>query len=207
MAVNSIGSSFIMSTQKPKEFNTNLDKDAFLNLLVTQLRNQNPLQPMDDKEFIGQMAQFSSLEQAQQTAKTMQVNSANNMVNKIVKATYQNPDTHESTEITGPVSKVKVDKENIYLTVNGKDVPLDNVKEVTDMVSPLDQLQVINQNFRIASSYNLIGKQVKANYVDPSTKTTAQVEGTVEKVRLDNSKIYLTVSGKEILLEDVNEVK
>lgn len=42
-----------------------LDKDAFLRLLVTQLSNQDPLNPMEDKEFIAQMAQFSTLEQMQ----------------------------------------------------------------------------------------------------------------------------------------------
>ncbi|MBZ4684481.1 MAG: flagellar hook capping protein [Desulfomicrobiaceae bacterium] len=40
-----------------------LDKDAFLRLLVTQLQHQDPLNPMDDKQFIAQLAQFSSLEQ------------------------------------------------------------------------------------------------------------------------------------------------
>ncbi len=40
-----------------------LDKLDFLNLLVTQLQHQDPLDPMDDKEFVAQLAQFSSLEQ------------------------------------------------------------------------------------------------------------------------------------------------
>ncbi|EPD49616.1 hypothetical protein HMPREF1210_03063 [Paenisporosarcina sp. HGH0030] len=40
-----------------------LGKDAFMQILVTQMKNQNPLEPMKDTEFIGQMAQFSSLEQ------------------------------------------------------------------------------------------------------------------------------------------------
>ncbi|MTI57300.1 flagellar hook capping FlgD N-terminal domain-containing protein [Geosporobacter ferrireducens] len=47
-----------------------LDKDAFLQLLVTQLRYQDPLNPMDDKEFVAQMAQFSALEQMQNLNKT-----------------------------------------------------------------------------------------------------------------------------------------
>lgn len=42
-----------------------LDKDAFLRLLTTQLGNQDPLNPTEDREFIAQMAQFSSLEQMQ----------------------------------------------------------------------------------------------------------------------------------------------
>jgi flagellar basal-body rod modification protein FlgD len=42
-----------------------MGKDAFLNLLVTQMQNQNPLQPQADGEFLAQLAQFSSLEQLQ----------------------------------------------------------------------------------------------------------------------------------------------
>lgn len=40
-----------------------LDQDAFLQILMTQLQNQDPMDPMDDKEFVAQMAQFSSMEQ------------------------------------------------------------------------------------------------------------------------------------------------
>lgn len=48
-----------------------LGKDAFLSLLVTQLQNQDPMQPQDNGEFIAQLAQFSSLEQLQQMNKTL----------------------------------------------------------------------------------------------------------------------------------------
>ncbi len=42
-----------------------LGKDAFMNLLVTQMQHQNPLEPQADGAFLAQLAQFSSLEQLQ----------------------------------------------------------------------------------------------------------------------------------------------
>lgn len=43
--------------------NSDLDKDAFLQLMITQLQYQDPLDPVDDTEYIAQLAQFTSLEQ------------------------------------------------------------------------------------------------------------------------------------------------
>lgn len=49
-----------------------LDKDAFLRLLTTQLSHQDPLNPMEDREFIAQLAQFSALEQMQNLNENVQ---------------------------------------------------------------------------------------------------------------------------------------
>jgi flagellar basal-body rod modification protein FlgD len=46
-----------------------LGREAFLNLLVTQLQHQNPLEPQADGEFLAQLAQFSSLESLQEIKK------------------------------------------------------------------------------------------------------------------------------------------
>lgn len=54
----------------PKATN-NYDKDMFLKLLMAQLGNQDPMSPMEDREFISQMAQFSSLEQMQTISKQL----------------------------------------------------------------------------------------------------------------------------------------
>ncbi len=60
-------------TQKQREGgNDILGKDDFLKILMTQLQNQDPMNPMQDKDFIAQMATFSSLEQMTNMTKTME---------------------------------------------------------------------------------------------------------------------------------------
>jgi|SRR4051794_13956007 flagellar basal-body rod modification protein FlgD len=54
----------VNTTKKPGD----IGKDDFLKLLVGQLQHQDPMQPSDDNQFIGQMAQFSQLEQQTNTA-------------------------------------------------------------------------------------------------------------------------------------------
>jgi flagellar basal-body rod modification protein FlgD len=58
--IDTVTGSGTQSSSLPKKV---MDKDAFLNLLVTQLQNQDPLNPTDSVEFTAQLAQFSSLEQ------------------------------------------------------------------------------------------------------------------------------------------------
>lgn len=58
------------STSNTKVAET-IGKDAFLNLLITQLRYQDPTSPMADGEFLAQLAQFTSLEQLQEMNKSL----------------------------------------------------------------------------------------------------------------------------------------
>ena len=60
------------STAITNAANDTLGKDAFLKLLIAELSNQDPLNPMEDREFVSQMATFSSLEQMQNMNKTLE---------------------------------------------------------------------------------------------------------------------------------------
>lgn len=201
---------------KPKEYNSNLDKDAFLKILVTQMRYQNPLEPTKDNEFIGQMAQFSSLEQSQNSNKAIRMNSANNMVNKLIKANYRAEDSTETKSLIGLVEKVMLKDNEIYLTIDvlgaKYDVKFDDVREVTELENSVEQIYLMNQTMRSTTAFNLIGKNVKGTYEETEKVNgverikTVDIEGIVEKVRKEGTSIYLTVNGKEIYLEDIEEV-
>ena len=73
MDINNVSSTSSSTNKLQSGLNNQmLGKDSFLKLLVTQLRNQDPLNPIEDKEFIAQMAQFSTLEEIQNLTKTLQ---------------------------------------------------------------------------------------------------------------------------------------
>jgi flagellar basal-body rod modification protein FlgD len=68
MSTNVVGTSYASTTENTNQavsnaVNQTLGKDDFLKLLIAELKNQDPLNAVDDKDFIAQMAQFSSLEQ------------------------------------------------------------------------------------------------------------------------------------------------
>ena len=67
MYVNSVGSvdDLLRQREGVERDPSALGKDQFLKLLITQLKHQDPISPVEDKEFIAQLAQFSSLEQMQ----------------------------------------------------------------------------------------------------------------------------------------------
>ena len=78
MSVAQVNNSYYNTSGAPREIRQELDKDAFLRLLIVQLANQDPTNPVEDREFIAQMAQFSALEQMTNMAKQLEKMSATN---------------------------------------------------------------------------------------------------------------------------------
>jgi len=110
-----------------------LDRDAFLKLLITQMQNQDPLEPMKDKEFIAQLAQFSALEQTQQTndnletlMQMMGISQAMGLLGKTVQAL-----SDAGNLISGVVEGVQFDGTQAWLTVGDTLVNPGNVFAVS----------------------------------------------------------------------------
>ena len=87
--VSSINSnSNIRTLETARKVSNELGKDSFLQILVAQMANQDPLSPTSDTEFIAQMAQFSALEQMQNMNSAMQTQLTYSYLNKDIMANY-----------------------------------------------------------------------------------------------------------------------
>jgi flagellar basal-body rod modification protein FlgD len=113
-----------------------VDRNAFMQLLLAQLRNQDPMKPMEDKEFIGQLAQLNTLEEMQklndnilQLTMTQGLLQGSNLIGKWVKAAGT-----DGVLTEGLVSSVSMANNQVSLVINGKSVLLNQVLEVKDQV-------------------------------------------------------------------------
>jgi flagellar basal-body rod modification protein FlgD len=103
--------------------NSAMGKDQFLKLFVAQLQHQDPMNPMQDGEFMGQMASFSTLEQVsnlaaanERIAASLTSNSAVGLIGRTVSYVDENDEIQ-----TGKVDKVTTAGGTPMLTVNGVD--------------------------------------------------------------------------------------
>ena len=115
-SIPSINTSPSASTQAASGANSAMGKDQFLKLFVAQLQHQDPMNPMQDSDFMGQMASFSTLEQVSNLASENARSNAIGLLGRTV--TYKNKD---GAELTGTVEKVSTKDGKPSLTVGGAD--------------------------------------------------------------------------------------
>ncbi len=110
---------------------TGMDKDAFLQLLVAQMKYQDPLEPTSNTEYISQYATFSQVEQMQNLAASMELYRASSMVGKLVNIETTDS-TGESTQIQGVVEYVTYESNKAYVSVDGELYSADDVIAIVD---------------------------------------------------------------------------
>lgn len=108
-----------------------LGKDEFLQLLVCQMKNQDPLEPAKDTDFIAQLAQFSALEQMQNLNETVMNSQAFSLVGKYVLINTTASDGKIS-EVNGVVDCITMKGGDVYMSVNGQQYSMDQLVEVRD---------------------------------------------------------------------------
>lgn len=119
-------------TSKRIKGSSELGKDAFLELLVTQMQHQDPLNPSNDTEFIAQLAQFSSLEQMQNLNLTLANQNAFGLVGKNVIMSVGMSEGKVTNVVAGYVQYVEIKNGKAYLSINEEMYSIDDLDTVID---------------------------------------------------------------------------
>lgn len=114
-----------------KETSTDLDKEAFLQLLVTQMQYQDPLNPSDSTEYMSQLAQYSALEATMNISTTLEKGNALSLVGE-----YVIMNTTDSTggvsQISGLVEYATVQNDEVLLSINNNYYPASDLDSIVD---------------------------------------------------------------------------
>lgn len=135
VSISSVGAS--TATESGRTFGGQLDKDAFLQLLVLQMQNQNPLDPIDNGQMLGQLAQFSALEGLNNLNESFerlssnvdQLNfiSASQLLGRVVEGVDLN-----GKLLQGTVEGVHLDGSIVVLTVDGQFMSMAGIIRIED---------------------------------------------------------------------------
>lgn len=120
-----------LAKESSKKSSSTVDKDQFLQLLVAQMKYQDPLEPTSNTEYISQYATFSELEQMQNMSATLELSRASSLVGQTVlmKVTDSSGNT---TSVQGNVDYIVYENNKAYLSINGDLYSLDDLDTVAD---------------------------------------------------------------------------
>ena len=147
---------------------TALGKDDFLQLLVAQMKYQDPLEPTSNTEYIAQYATFSEVEQMQNMSQSMDLSRASSLVGQTVQITTTSDNGVEST-FMGKVDYVKYENGKALVAIDEELYSLDDVTHVCD--------QEYLTAYELAST--LVGNVAKLPEVD---KVTLADKAAIEEV-------------------------
>lgn len=205
---NVVGTSSTKSTTT-----TALGKDDFMKLLLAQLKNQNPLNPMDGTDFAVQLAQFSSLEQLTNLnteIKTQGVNQMTlgyaqsvNMIGKEVIAQSGN-----SVNVAGDTANLNYnltgDAQTVYISIYDQNGQLVDSIEDGNKTSGQNKTTWDCRNMAEGNyTFQVSGSDANGD----SVTATPMLTGTVTAVHFKNNSITVTVNGQELALSDILSVE
>ena len=129
--VGSVSGSEIATSLNQAQNRAAVSREQFLQILVTELTSQDPLEPLDNSEFMQQLVGLQSLEQTaaltdslRSFERFMSMSTAANMIGKTVKGTVN------GSLIQGVVNKVVSDQEGVQLVIGTQKLPVSAVQEI-----------------------------------------------------------------------------
>lgn len=135
MEVNAYNQNYVVNKANNKDKtltakeDSSLGMDDFLNLLIAQMTNQDSMNPMENTEFVAQLAQFSSLQAMSNLADISEQSQATSLIGKtVIVANYNN--NGELVKKEGIVEKVTLHSGNTNLYIDGEAYEMSNVMEI-----------------------------------------------------------------------------
>ncbi|MCI8649727.1 MAG: hypothetical protein HFG20_06390 [Anaerotruncus sp.] len=190
--------------------------DDFLTLMVAQLRNQDFMNPVDDTQYVTQLAQFATMSQMQEMASNMKSNYALSLVGQNVTAAKFNVNGSLTKE-TGIITKISLVEDSYEVTVNGQKFKLSEIMELNTPGTSSSNGSASNGNTtstpdpqKAAYLVSLIGKKVTV--VQPgldsdSAGSSDTIEGVVQKISTTNGKYQLMIDDVWYSLNNVTGVE
>jgi len=212
-SINAVGSSATSSASSSKTATKSLGKDDFLKMLLAQLKNQDPLKPLDGTEFAVQLAQFSSLEQLNNMNSELknlgvyQMTQGNaqavSLIGKEVTALQSGSFRVEDTSANLSY-RLSQDARRVTVKIYDLTGKLADTIESTDQKAGLQTLQWNAGRFGKGDyTYEVSALDAAGNAVTADTMMT----GTVTAVQFKDKTVYLTVNGQEIAFNNVVSVR
>lgn len=177
-----------------------LDKDAFLKLLVTQMKYQDPLEPTDNTEYVSQLATFSELEEMQNMSASMSKQNASSLIGQYVYI-EEKDSTGNTKMIEGTVDYVSFSGSKTYLSIEGTLYNYDDLVSVADSdytlaVKLADTFAAEISKLPAVSALSKDNLEAVGNIVTAYSNMTAYqksfINEDVSKLYNDYAKWYMT---------------
>ena len=190
------------SVSNAAKSNSGMDKEAFLQLLVAQMKYQDPLEPTSNTEYISQYAQFSQVEQMQNMSSSMDLQRASALVGKevYIKTTTSSGDTKL---VQGKVDYVSYENNKAYLYINEQKYSIDDLDSVVDT----DYLNAYNKAYNFTVKLN---KLPNVNGIDSGDGETIDELEKEYNEMTDYEKSFLakdTVNSLNKYIERMKEIR
>jgi len=206
------------TTTKENNTDNTLGKDDFMNLLIAQISNQNPMEPMKDTDFIAQLAQFSSLEQMQNIASGMEMlalsqaaSTNSQMVNLIGKrAVIEGNDftikDNDNIRLRYDITDDE-DTKNLKLIIRDSNNDIVKTVDLNDakVGENLFEFDCTDENGNKLTNGNYHYEIVNSSNEKPSSlKTYSNL--LIDAVKFDGSTIILRSGTNELSIDNIIEV-
>ena len=186
-----------------------VNSETFLSLLVAEMTNQDPLEPTSNTEFVTQMAQFTSLQYAQESSTYAQANYAASLVGKTVTASKM--EGSEYVVETGVVESVVKNGSTYNVSVNGQSFDISKITSVSTTVTESDTSSTDTVNSTLALGDTIAKASLMIGmYATVSATTdsgTVMDAGVIDSIQVKSGEVYVVIDDIAYKLTDVVEVK